>query len=378
MKKTYLLIAAALAAFTSCSSDKDNNPVEEQTWTAQDQKNTLKSIASEVESIVKPADCKQAEHLGSYYASTLAEYNTSAVKLRCGGAVSLMEAMFSTLPSSECPAGTINWSILVQHAVFRANDTTKKWEFVGAGDRDGIHFLFTDDQGHDCRLHIALEKEHVGLLKGSRKADVELYCQDERVAYCNATCVSNGITDLTSEITAGYGPVRNVVQLTSKSGEYGVVEHLTYDGRDIVTCTVTASGVKFTNTDETISAYRHVTVDLDVINRLQVKANVESSIPDLFLAGTDKDRITKLQEYLDKNVDVKVYYQGREGAQAEITLVVEKTGAPLFGRVKVVPYIHFLNDDTTAELSAYIEANSCLPAFLRRLEEVLGNIEICC
>ena len=45
MKKTYLLIAAALAAFTSCSSDKDNNPVEEQTWTVQDQKNTLKSIA---------------------------------------------------------------------------------------------------------------------------------------------------------------------------------------------------------------------------------------------------------------------------------------------------------------------------------------------
>ena len=378
--KKHLFSAAAIVMMlgaVSCNNN-DNAPDLGDVLTAKEQEQKLEDISSEIKSLVKPADCQQAKRLGEYYANTLSQYNTSAVKSRCGGAMSLLEALFSSLPSTNCPVGEINWSITIQNAVFCADETTKKWEFTGEGNRDGIYFCFTDDQGHECYLRITVEKEHVGLFKGSRKANVELYCQGELVAYCNASCVSNGITDLTSEITSGYGPVKNYVQLSSKSGEYGVVEHLTYGERDIVTCTVTASGVSFTTTDNIISAYRHVTVNLDVINRMQVIANVESSIPDIFLASVDKDYITKLQEYLDKNVDVKVYYQGCNGAQAEITLVVEKTGAPLFGKVKVVPYIHCLNEDTTVELSAYIESSSCLPDFLRHLEEVLGNIDICC
>ncbi|MCF0244191.1 MAG: hypothetical protein HUK06_05405 [Bacteroidaceae bacterium] len=384
MKKIlfYAVAVVMMLGAASCSNNDDNNndgtPDQGEVKTATEQKSRIESISAEIQSIVKPAECQQAQRLGAYYANTLSGYNTAAVKLRCGGAASLVEAMFSSLPSSNCPVGEINWSILLQNAEFRANATTKKWEFTGEGNRDGIYFRFTDDQNHDCYIRIAMEKEHIGLLKGSRKATVELYSQNELVAYCNASCVSNGITDLTSDITVGYGPVKNIVQLSSKSGEYGVVEKLTYGDRSIVTCTVTASGVKFTTSDNLISSYRHVTVDLDVINRMQVVANVESSIPDLFAASVGKDYITKLQEYLDKNVDVKVYYTGTNGAQAEITLLVEKTGTPLFGKAKVVPYIHFLSDDTTMKLSAYIESSSYLPDFLRHLEEVLGNIQIQC
>ena len=152
-----------------------------------------------------------------------------------------------------------------------------------------------------------------------------------------------------------------------------------YNDRNIVSCTVKAGGVTFNTSDNIVSAFKHVNVEADVIDRLRVIVNVESSIPDLFLTSISKDYATKLQEYLDKHVEVLVYYVGcSDTPQAEIRLVVKKTGAPLFGKVIVEPYIHFLSDDSECAMSAYFSSESCLADILRHIEEMMANVEIEC
>ncbi|MCF0172927.1 MAG: hypothetical protein HUJ91_04260, partial [Bacteroidales bacterium] len=169
--------------------------------------------------------------------------------------------------------------------------------------------------------------------------------------------------------------VKSVTELTSLHGEYAVSERVTYDGRNLVSCTVTAGGVTYAS--DIVSSFKHVTATIDVMDNLQVLVNCEASIPDMFLTDWTKDYVTKLQEYIDKNVDVKVYLtHSSDAPQAEIRLRVEKTGAPLFGKIQVVPYIYFAADDTTCELDAYFQSASALPDVIRCLEDLLGNIRI--
>ena len=378
MKKfSFFSAIVMLLCCVSCSKD-DNGTSKDGQLSAQEQKQVLREVGNELNSITTQADFQKAAAVGQYYESSLAEYNTAEIKSHCGGVLPLVNKIFATLPSAKKTI-LIDWSINIQSAVFCANDETHKWEVVGEGNGDGIYLQFKDNEGHDCYLRIVVAKEHTGFFKGSREAKAELYCQDKLVAYCNVVCVADGITDVSIQVEAGYGAVNNYTALTSKSGEYSLVESVKYNDRNIASCTVKAGGVAFNATDNVVSTFKHVNVEADVLNRLRVIANVETSIPDLFLTSISKDYTTKLQEYLDKHVEVMVYYSGcGDTPQAEIRLVVKKTGAPLFGKVTVVPYIHFLSDDTECEMSVYFSSESCLADFLRHLEEMMVNVEIEC
>ncbi|MCF0165394.1 MAG: hypothetical protein HUJ93_05735 [Bacteroidales bacterium] len=383
MKKIWLAALAAVA-LVSVSCDKTDKPM-----TPEQQKDQLQKISDKLDKIVDERKLEDVKEVSDYYNSTLSNYSTTDIKFRAGNVTGLADALFASLPTSKRGVKTkssdveavpstnsIEWSFSSKNCEFRANVKTEKWEYVGKGNGDGIYLYFNDSEGRECYIRMQVKDEHVGLLKGERSAVVELYVDQEKLAECNAVCTSSGITDLKSVITAMYGPVKETTTLVSDHGEYSVDEVVYYDDRLVAQCTVTAGGVVHGTLSDVVSAFKHVTTKVNVLDELDILVNVEASIPDMFLTSWDKDYITKLQEYIDENVDVQVYFKHEDVAQAEIRLRVESTGAPLFGKVTVTPYIYFEADGSTCEFDAYFSSLSVLPDLLRQLEELLGNVRI--
>lgn len=360
--RKFLMIAAAACCLVACNKDKE--------MSADEQKQQLQNISDELNSIVDTKSFEDIKTISNYYNETLSGYNTVAISARCGNIMGLTEGFFSPLPATK----SIEWSFTTGNAVFEANATLHLWEYKGEGDKDGIYLKFVDNLGRECTIRITAKNEYTGILKGEREATVELFLGDTKIAGSSATCVSNGITDLTAGIDVSYGPVKSITALTAKNGEYGVHESVTYDGRQIASCVVNAGGVSFTEAD-VVSGFGHIDAEVDVLGKLKVTVNCKASIPDLFLSNPDKDYVTKLQEYIDENVDVNVLFNNG-AAQAEVRLKVQNTGAPLFGKVEVVPYIYFESDGSSSEFSTYFQATSCLPDIIRHIEDMLGNIDI--
>ncbi|MCF0178038.1 MAG: hypothetical protein HUJ90_05380 [Bacteroidales bacterium] len=384
MKKIFLSATMAVALFGAISCS-DNGPK-----SAEDQKAEFKDIATELKNIGKEAYNEDIFDLGVYYKNTLSSYNTSAISDKCGDIFMFVETLFNALPNEEPTLKgissdydftkafglNIDLSNLIKKAEFYANAKTKKWEFRGEGAGDGIYFYFNDDQNRECHLKISTSADSDKLQNGNFKATVALYLQNKMIAENIITCDANSLADFTANMVTSYGDVKNSTVLSSKNGEYGVKDFLYYGDKKIASCIVAANGVEFGKISNMISLFKYVTVNVDLMDRMQVVANVSSSIPDLFLTNWNKDYITKLQEYLDENVDIKVYYTGSKAQQATITLKVQQTGAPLFGTVEVVPYISFTQDDQSYELSSLISVESMLPDILKYLESILGNIKL--
>ncbi|MCF0163957.1 MAG: hypothetical protein HUJ92_01645 [Bacteroidales bacterium] len=379
MKKIWRMAAAVAALVFAVSCSKDNQPL-----TPEQQKAEFESIAAELMSIGKKASSEDVAGISSYFTTTLSTYDDSVIKGKSGGVLTLVDAFFSTLPGSGTSTKSsdevnvttkgVDWNIFSTKASFYANPQTKSWEYRGTGNEDGINFYFNDDKNRECHIKFDVKNNLINLLSGNFNAGVEMFLNNDLLAQSTVSCLINGLTDLTAEISTSYGQVKNITTFASKSGEYGIKESLTYGGRNIANCLVSASGISFSEITDVISTFNSVTVNVDVLDRLNVVANVNGSIPDLFLTDWSKDYLTKLQEYLDKNVNVKVYYDGGNEAQAEITLKVQQTGAPLFGSVEVVPYIKFTKDEQSYELSDFIKVDSLLPNILESLKDIFGNI----
>lgn len=364
--------------FMTASCEKAEQPM-----TPQEQKAELQRISDEMDKMVLEKDMKDVKDVSAYYANTLSDYNTSAITGKCGKVVDLMDNMFRALPAAK-PGATVktvetkgfDWSFTSGNGEFRADATNGKWEYVGEGNEDGISLLFTDDKGRDCKVLLRTKKEYVGLLKGTRGASMTLFLSDKKIAECSAVCESDGVADLKTLINASFGPALSETIVTTSKGEYSVSDILVYDEKLIADCSVYASGVKFGYVDNVVSSFSTVITEVNVMNQFLVHATVKTSLPDLFFGSWNKSYIEKLQDYIDKNVDVDLYFSGHSGPQAKVKFNVDKSGVPFFGKICVTPYVYFESDGSTWEFDEYFEATSLLPNFLKCLEDLLGNVKI--
>lgn len=383
MKKYFIAVCSMAFMFLLSSCEKPEQPM-----TPQEQKTELQRISDEMDKMVLEKDMKDVKEVSAYYANTLSSYNTSAITGKCGKVIDLMDNMFRALPAAR-PGATVktvetvetkgfDWNFTSGNGEFRADATNGKWEYVGEGNEEGISLLFTDDKGRDCKVLLRTKKEYVGLLKGTRGASMTLYLSGNKIAECSAVCESDGVADLKTLINAAYGPVLAETIVTTSKGEYSVSDILVYDEKLIADCAVYASGVKFGFVDNQVSSFSTIVAELNVMNLFLAHATVKTSLPDLFFGSWNKSYAEKLQDYIDKNVDVDLYFAGHTGSQAKIKFNVDRSGVPFFGKICVTPYVYFESDGSTWEFSEYFESTSLLPNFLKCLEDLLGNVKITC
>lgn len=357
MKKSLLIIAVAAASlFVSCQKEEPLAPV--------DQKDRLEEISKKMNSILDDSEYKQAVDIADYYRENLSSLSKSQVVLKVGNVMSIADGIFSAIPDTKSGI-SMDWSYNGRSACFKADMKGHRWEYIGEGDGDGVHFLFLDGDGNDCSLDLSI---------ADKRASVDLVVNDREIASCVVGYEKLSFRQRNAYVYVTAGPVVSSTELRMDNGIYSMEETVTHNGANIVNCLVSANGL-LTESDGLISGFGKFNVDVNVLDELFVDVDCGASFSDI-IHGIDfsKDYAERLQNSLDRYVDARVYFTNGGTVQSEIKFDVDKKG--LFGAVTVRPYIYFESDGTTCEFDEYFDCHSVLPELFTCLENLFGGWRI--